>query len=233
MSEPGIRSDVLDLSGAIGQKISIPHQVREALRELIISGRLNPGDRIVESRLARQLAVGHPTVREALIALEHQGLVVRRPNQGCSVTRLSREEIAQISRVRLHLEVLAAELAAENVAGSRSSELLSIADDMKAAGDAGRVEDFYRHDLRFHETLWRLTNNPFLEKALAHMIVPLLAFGMLDSMREDAEIDLPEAAENHRKIAQAILSGDKEPAKQVTRDLLQIFSTQHLRRAND
>jgi len=50
-----------------------------AIREAIVSGKMQPGDAIVEGRVARQLGVGQPLVREALIDLEHQGFVQRVP----------------------------------------------------------------------------------------------------------------------------------------------------------
>src|SRR5262249_26366973 len=84
------------LSETLGKKVSISDQIAEVLRDLIISGELKPADRIVESRVAKRLGVGQPTVREALVTLEHQGLVVRKTNQGCMVTSLTREEISQI-----------------------------------------------------------------------------------------------------------------------------------------
>ena len=52
------------LAGLIGGKATIPQQVTEVLRGLILAGDLPAGERIVESRIAKQLAVGHPTVRE-------------------------------------------------------------------------------------------------------------------------------------------------------------------------
>ena len=105
------------LSESLGRKPSISDQIAEVLRNLIVSGDLNPGERIVESRVAKQLGVGQPTVREALVALEHQGLVVRKSNQGCVVTSLTRSEIADVLRIRGELEVLAVELAVELLAG--------------------------------------------------------------------------------------------------------------------
>ena len=98
---------------------------------MIIAGQLHPGERIVESRVARQLGVGQPTVREALVALEHQGLVVRKANQGCVVTTLTRAEICEILRIRAELEVLAVELAVENASDAGVRELIARARDLK------------------------------------------------------------------------------------------------------
>ena len=92
---------------------------------MIVAGDLKPGDRIVESRIARDIGVGQPTVREALVALEHQGLVVRKANQGCVVTSLTRAEICQLIRIRAELETLAVELAVETASDAEIGKLLN------------------------------------------------------------------------------------------------------------
>src|SRR5882672_383310 len=131
-----------ELSESLGRKVSIADQIAEVLRNLIVGGDLNPGDRIVESRVAKQLGVGQPTVREALVALEHQGLVVRKTNQGCIVTTLTRNEISQILKIRGELEVLAVELAAEFATETEIAELLEITREMRSAADAKDVNGF-------------------------------------------------------------------------------------------
>ena len=222
-----------ELSSTLARKESIPHQVAQVIQRLITSGELGPGDRIVESRIARQLGVGHPTIREALVALEHQGLVVRQANQGCVVTTLSHKEIAQILRIRAELEVLAVELAAENASEEDAHELASGAREMKVAAQAHDVEEFYRQDLRFHETLWRLCGNPFLAKSLAQLMVPVLAFLMLQNLRKHDYIDMVSSAESHERIAATIISGDKRQAKRVARETLKGFAKQHLQVSGD
>ena len=85
MAEPSpVYTGKLDLSDSLGRQARIPEQVAVLVHDLIITGELTPGDRIVESRLAKDLGIGHPTVREALVALEHQGLVIRNANQAAS-----------------------------------------------------------------------------------------------------------------------------------------------------
>jgi DNA-binding GntR family transcriptional regulator len=82
-------------------------RVAEHLRQAIHTGKLKPGERIVELRVARQLATGQSTVREALKELEYLGLVVKFPNRGSFVVKLSEEEVRQIYEVRSALESLA------------------------------------------------------------------------------------------------------------------------------
>src|SRR5206468_11817891 len=142
-----------ELSEALGKKVLIADQIAEVLRNMIVSGDLNPGERIVESRVAKRLGVGQPTVREALVALEHQGLVVRKTNQGCIVTSLTRDEISQILKIRGELEVLAVELAVEHASDADIYKLVAVTGLMNAAAQAKDVQEFFKHDFRFHETL--------------------------------------------------------------------------------
>src|ERR671936_391943 len=90
---------------------SIPETVAETLREGIIAGKLKPGERLVEQKLAAQLGIGQPTLREALKELEYQGFVRKVPNRGTYVTRLSQEDFSKILEVRMALEALVIERA--------------------------------------------------------------------------------------------------------------------------
>src|SRR5260370_11148688 len=95
------------------QAISKRDQVVSTLREAILSGSIQPGDQIVESRMAQQLGTGIPLVREALIELEHLGYVQKTPYKGTTVTKLSPKDLERIFRLRVELEALAIEWAKE------------------------------------------------------------------------------------------------------------------------
>jgi len=86
------------------QPISKKDQVVAAIKEAILLGTIGPGDQIVESRMARQLGSGIPLVREALIALEHQGFVQKTPYKGTTVTKLEPKQIREIFQLRVELE---------------------------------------------------------------------------------------------------------------------------------
>jgi DNA-binding GntR family transcriptional regulator len=222
-----------ELSESLGRKVSISDQIAEVLRNLIISGELNPGDRIVESRVAKQLGVGQPTVREALVTLEYQGLVVRKTNQGCIVTILTSEEISQILRVRGELEVLAVELSAEFATTADITELLEITRAMRAAGDEKDVNGFFSHDFRFHETLWKASGNIFLPRLLSQLMLPLMAFLFIRNLRHNSHIDMGASAEAHAELAKVILLRDKVKARTVAEQKFKMFSDQHLNLYNN
>jgi DNA-binding GntR family transcriptional regulator len=195
---------------------------------MIINGDLQPGDRIVESRIARDIGVGQPTVREALVALEHQGLVVRKATQGCVVTSLTRAEICQLVRIRAELETLAVELAVESASDEEVGKLLIITDSMKAAAAERVPQRFFELDMSFHQTLWRLSNNSFLPRLLEQTLAPLLAFLFIRNLRRNLDLDMMDSAQAHIDMAEAILTRDKETARRVAQEKLMMFADQHL-----
>jgi DNA-binding GntR family transcriptional regulator len=161
--------------------ISKKDQVTKALRDAIVSGRMQPGDAIVESRVARQLGVGQPLVREALLDLEHQGFVQRVPYRGTSVTKLGPEEIDQIQRMRVELEALAVEWARSRVTAGDLTELRGLVAQMAMSAREGDLARFNDCDLALHRRIWELSGNKYLADALERAVVPLLTFFYLRS----------------------------------------------------
>jgi DNA-binding GntR family transcriptional regulator len=206
----------------LSDRPSVVEHVEEFLRELIVSGNLKPGERIVETQIARQLGIGQPAVREALKTLEAEGLVVRQPNRGCSVITLSPAEINQIFSLRVELEVLAVKMAMEAGASKDTQEMSKTLQNTKAAARQGETAKFYRSDLEFHQSLWRLAGNSYLERALTQLMVPLFAFTMI-KVATDPEFDMNDGARQHERIVAAIQSGNKRLAMQVTREVLNGF----------
>jgi len=184
------------------QPISKKGQVVLAIREAILSGSIQPGDQIVESRLAQQLGSGIPLVREALIELEHQGFVQKIPYKGTMVTKLGAKEIRQIFKLRIELEVLAIEWAKERIGDEDVAELRALIRKMERAAAELDMSEFYEHDLAFHRRLWAMSGNTYLVDALERVVVPLFAFFVMKTKRErDSYL---ESATAHMKIVDAL-----------------------------
>jgi DNA-binding GntR family transcriptional regulator len=216
------------LSQRLGKRAPIADQIAESIRDMIVAGDLNPGDRIVESRIARQIGVGQPTVREALVALEHQGLVVRKANQGCVVVTLTEKEIGQILRIREELEALAIDLAIENAS---DDDLRKLHEHTRVMVDAARkreVQRFFTLDLEFHQTLWSLSGNSFLPRLLSQTLVPLLAFLFIRNLRMHQQIDFTASALAHVDIVETMMRRDRRAAESVAREKFQMFADEHL-----
>jgi len=184
------------------QPISKRDQVVKAMKEAILSGTIQPGASIVESRMAQQLGAGVPLIREALIELEHQGFVQRTPYKGTTVTKLGPAEVKRIFRLRVELEALAIEWAKENVTKQDLEKLRQTIARMETAAKELDLTTFYEADLAFHRKIWNLSDNPYLADALERVVVPLFAFFLMKTSRRRASY--VESAEMHAKIVEAL-----------------------------
>ena len=191
------------------QPVSKRNQVVASFKEAILSGTIQPGQSIVESRVAEQLGAGIPLIREALIELEHQGYVQKVPYKGTTVTKLERREVEKIFRLRVELESLALEWAKENVTPEDIEDLRGITARMKEGARAHDLDQFYQNDLAFHRKLWEMSGNEYLVECLERIVAPLFAFFLMKDRRE-RESYLFSAAQ-HEKIVEALpkLSGAK------------------------
>ena len=196
--------------------ISKKDRVSKALRDAIVSGRMKPGDAIVESRVARQLGVGQPLVREALLDLEHQGFVQRVPYRGTSVTRLGPEEIEQIQRMRVELEALAIVWARARVSAADVRDLRCLVDQMASSARDADLSAFNDHDLALHRKIWQLCGNRYLADALERAVVPLLTFFYLSSGRVG---ELHVKSVDHHAALVAAIAGP-EPSLSGVREVL-------------
>ena len=184
------------------QPISKRDQVIRALKEAILSGTIQPGASIVETKVAQQLGAGVPLIREALIELEHQGFVQRTPYKGTTVTKLSPTDIKRIFRLRVELEALAIEWAKENVTEADLESLCQTIRNMEQAAIDLDLTLFYEADLAFHRKIWNLSNNPYLADALERVVVPLFAFFLMKTSRR--RNSYVESASMHASIVEAL-----------------------------
>jgi DNA-binding GntR family transcriptional regulator len=166
------------------QPISKKNQVVQAIKEAILTGSINPGDQIVESRMARELGSGIPLVREALIELEQDGFVQKTPYKGTIVTKLGPTEIRQIFQLRVELEAIAVEWAKGNVTPEDIKDLQKMIRKMEESGAELDLDQFYEIDLEFHRRLWAMSGNPYLVAVLERIVVPLFAFFVMKTKRE-------------------------------------------------
>src|SRR5215472_15304696 len=145
-------------------------QVVASFKEAILRGVIQPGEAIIESKVAQQLGAGIPLIREALIELEHQGYVQKVPYKGTTITKLERREVEKIFRLRTELESLAVEWARENVTPEDVKYLRGVTGKMKAAAQTLDLDQFYQSDLSFHRKLWEVSGNEYLVECLERVV---------------------------------------------------------------
>jgi DNA-binding GntR family transcriptional regulator len=192
------------------ETLSKKDRVVAELREAIVSGRMRPGDAVVEGRVARQLGVGQPVIREALLDLEHQGFVQRVPYKGTSVTRLGQDEIEQIQAMRVELESLAVGWARARATAADLKSLRALVARMGRAADTGDLAKFNDCDLALHRAIWQLSGNTYLADALERAVVPLLTYFYLSSGRV-VELHVKSVA-SHAALVEAVAAETPQDA---------------------
>jgi DNA-binding GntR family transcriptional regulator len=163
------------------EALTLTDRVAAALKAAFFSGKLKPGDAIIERQLALEMKVGTPVVREALISLQGQGFVRRITNTGTFVTKFDPEEVRQLYTLRIELETLALEWARPRVSADDVAGLRELVDKLVEAGQAGARREFLEWDFAFHKQCWKLSGNVYLAETLERLMAPLFAFVVMAS----------------------------------------------------
>ena len=159
--------------------VSLTERVTDALKKAFFAGKLRPGETLIERKIAREMNVGTPVVREALVTLKHEGFVRRVNNRGTFVTEFEVEEIRMLYTLRVELETLALQWARARVTEADLTKLTRVADRLVETGERGDRRAFLERDFEFHRSCWRLSGNVFLYDTLERLMSPLFAFVVL------------------------------------------------------
>jgi DNA-binding GntR family transcriptional regulator len=186
------------------------------LRAAILSGELQPHERLVETTIAELASVSRTPVREALHRLEVDGLIGEGANGGLEVIGFSLDELADLCAVRETLEGMAAELAAVSRSEMEIATLRSIVGaEEEAVGAANLpIEQLIEMNHTFHETLWRASRNRYLADELRHLrsLIERLQETTLRSADR-----LEQAVAEHKAIVDALAERDSARAGELTR----------------
>jgi len=210
------------------QRSNLRKQITNLLFEAIVRGELRPGERIPEVKMARQLAVGQSTLREALQELEHRGLISKRDNRGTFVTKLTVKEVESIYAVRLQLEPMAAALACQRLKADDSIRLGKLLDQMKKASQEHNFTELMKSDLAFHQEIWKLSDSSALERALNLICPPLFAFYQIRLPSNSASYDFAQDHAEHCEWLAALNRRNPVEVRMTIRETLEIFRKRHI-----
>jgi len=218
-SQSGIFTDqqtvpVLKSIFAKGENQLLKQNLAEQLREEILSGRIVPGERIVEGTWARKFGVAQSSVREALNILVTEGFAQKGHGRSARVVRLSEQDVLHMYQVRAVLEGLAARLTAQLCLPV--DDLESILAEMQRATDRDDLRQITDCLLRFHMALCTKPGNPFLVEQGKRILVPLFAFTLIRSLARGLGADpWRQGLPAHGQMIDAIRSGDEFFAEQM------------------
>jgi DNA-binding GntR family transcriptional regulator len=177
----------------------------DRLRRDILSGRTDPGERLVEEQLTKRLGISRAPLREAMRLLAQQGLVEHIPRRGVRVATLSDDDVRELYEVR---DVLERHAVAAIPAAADLTALRAALEVMRRATDAGDRLELANAHRRFHVEVVRLGGNHQLA-ALYESILVRIQLYMAVNMRREAEVARAEdGVLRHERLFAAVESGD-------------------------
>ncbi|MFI9001766.1 GntR family transcriptional regulator [Streptomyces sp. NPDC053541] len=179
------------------------------LRRAITTGELRPGDPIRQDALAARLDVSRVPLREALKALEAEGLVVHHVHRGYYVAELSLADLEEIYRIRRLLETEAVRTALVRAPDGLADALERVQEEVERAARAGDVAVMAEANRRFHFTLIEASGMPRLVRLITTLWDATDAYRAL-YYAEDPHRE--RAVHEHRAVVSAVAEGDEEAA---------------------
>ncbi|MFJ9823098.1 GntR family transcriptional regulator [Streptomyces sp. NPDC101160] len=198
-------------------------QVCEGLRDRIITGRLKPGDRLVEREVAEEFGVSRVPVREAIRILIGEGFLQAVSQRRIVVREMTRQDVENLFDMREALEVLAVRRAAERRTDAELHTLGRLLAEARAATTAGGPERLSRANAAFHAQIVRMSRNELLVSGVESLE------GRLRWLFQQVDEAGP-LWEEHRLLFEAIGAGDAEAAAQLALAHVRYYRRVALRR---
>jgi len=185
------------------------HHVREEIQRRILSGESQPGERLTQQSLAKELGVAQGTVRESLLELQWLGLVESVDRLGVFVGQLDAARLCEAYQVRECLEGLAARLACNHAGRADISLLHKMADHVWQLSTENKEEEMGAADRAFHLQIMNLSRN----KILVRLAEGYRVLGMAVRASRDPRI----VHEEHLRLVEAIDHNFPDEAERLAR----------------
>lgn len=186
--------------------------VFNTLRQAILKGELEPGERLMEIQLADRLGVSRTPIREAIRKLELEGLVLMIPRKGAEVAKISEKSLRDVLEVRRSLEELAIELACQRMTEEDIKELEEAQEAFRNAIQSADAMTIAETDEHYHDIIYNGTGNNRLVQILNNLREQMYRYRVEYLKREEAH---PQLIAEHAEIIEYISKGEKKAATDV------------------
>ncbi|RIV40878.1 GntR family transcriptional regulator [Micromonospora radicis] len=192
------------------ESVSLVDLAVARLTREILSGRSDPGERLVEEQLTRRLGISRAPLREALRLLAQRGLVEHVPRRGVRVATLSDRDVQELYELRDVLERFAVRAGIPVAGESELAGLGAALDQMREATRAGDRLAVAESHRAFHVALVALAGNRQLSGVYESILVKLQLY-MAINLRREAEVAQPlDGVHRHERLYAAVVGGDPE-----------------------
>ena len=183
--------------------------IRDALIDMIVTGRFANGERLNEQKLAQEFDVSRTPLREALQLLSSSGLVRMEHRRGAFVHHPSLEEVIEMFEFMADIEALCGRYAAKRIDESQLAKLRNALEGCEKAVAAEDINAYYAANRDFHRTIYRAAGNSFLAGEAERLLNRLAPFRRMQLL---ARGRLAQSLAEHRAIYEALEAGDGDRA---------------------
>lgn len=192
---------------------SVVDRVHRELRNMAVTFRFLPGERLNEAILAKELGVSRTPLREALNRLTAEGFLTFSANHGFFRKSLDVKEVFDLYEFRMQLEIAAIKLAVERATEERLGELESFVAESAREVPTRTTEDLVALDEQFHEMLMKLTGNGEMLNSLRNVNARIQFVRWLDMTGRRSETQ-----SQHKDIVHALRKRDRAECEQLITD---------------
>jgi DNA-binding GntR family transcriptional regulator len=197
----------------------IRQEVCQILRKAIFDGLYEPGQQIYEAEIAKKLQLSRGPVREALLQLEKESLILNVFNKGWFVIELTADQITEITSMRVVLEVLALKMARKRVNSRQLKKLVRIQESMLELFQKEDYTDAIQCDFDFHREIWRIAGHGVLEENATRLTTPYFAFLKMSKIRKGFRMEsFYEGLENHHAMLDYLAGKTEKSAEWCIRN---------------
>ena len=200
------------------QSKSIVDHTFKHLEDMIVKGKLSPGQKIKEQEISSQLGVSRPPVREAFKILEAEGLVKREPRRGVFVSEITKNDIWEIYTLKIVLYTLAVTLAIDRISDNNIGKLEKIVVQMENIVNDDSNPDIIKYEELnnlFHETTAAIAEHGRLKKMIQSLNNQIKRISYRSFTKAG---HLQSSCRYHRQILEAIKIRDKTLAERLTKE---------------
>ncbi len=186
--------------------------VAHALRAAVISGEMEPGTVYSAPMLGAKFGVSATPVREAMLDLVKEGLVISLPNKGFRVTEMSDEDLDNVTKLRLLIEPPTVRDVVPLIPARDIPRLRELAEDIVVAAEAGNLVDYIEADRVFHVTLLAYSGNPRLVDVVSDLRSQTRLLGLTPLVKSGR---LVQSAAEHHELVDLVAARDAAGAEQL------------------
>ena len=199
-----------DINAVMNEYLPLRDVVFQTLRQAILRGELEPGERLMEIHLANRLGVSRTPIQEAIRKLELEGLVVMIPRRGAIVASITEKDLKDVLEVRRTLEIMAGEIACERITPELLEQLKNTGHEFMVRKDTNDFTSLAEVDVKFHDIIYAATGNQRLISILNNLREQMYRY-RLEYLKDTGSHERLNS--EHYEIYEGIRNGDKETVK--------------------